>query len=872
MSKEDLKIAVKQIENEAKAEAEYPNVPISVTMITRDDPKGLKRCLESLHPILLCTGDEICVLDTGSDEYNQGENKRVVREIGGNYHYENLICNIDRHVKEWLPEFYDTYKDSYLANGCILSFADARQKCSELAKHPVQIWIDTDDTMVEKQPGQLRWTINRLFSEKGLNGRGADSLFLEYKYAFDKSDGSCITTLKRERIVDTSVYEWKGRCHETLIPKNNSWKDIRGAGFLQDLTTFIVHHKVEDDHRLTDIRNYIIMRNEIEECKAAGKCIDPRTIFYLGNACRGLGKDGDALEYYDELYQSSGSMDDRWLSKYYSGMIWINDKNRRPLDGLDCFLACLKLRPDDRRAYFAISRCYYALGRFELAIQFFQQGINMKPLPVNLHADDPQHSDLMPYQIAAMSARETGDHGFAKKCAELMHEKYPEHKLTQAVITTLQNDEAKSGLVDGVMRIVANEVGPDRQAGFKETRERVLKHFELLDGVPDELEDQGFSPLEPARDIDPDKEIIFLCGTSVEAFGPSSTGLGGSEKMICAMAPKLQALGYQVSVYCKCPRDDRGMDESTGVYWWHWGGIDTKKQRGTIIYWRSPELLELPIPAKKRIVWCHDVQDPSRWTDIRIALANQVWMLSEYHKTTLGDKVIEKLGDKVKITRNGIDVEVYAPDKDIVRKPKKILYASSPDRGVKSAIQVFQRAKEVNPTAMEGAELHIFYGFNKLFLKHVADSEYRHIPDIGRDASGWEYMQSVHHLVDSDPDIHWRGRVSWGEMAREQLEAGVWLYPTRFPEISCMAAMEAQAAGCKVVASDYAALAETVEWGMPIMAYKVDPDDIDDAARQLARACAEPASGEDRRLMAHVARNSFSFESLAEEWETLIKQ
>jgi glycosyltransferase involved in cell wall biosynthesis/tetratricopeptide (TPR) repeat protein len=873
MSKADLKEAIETIEAEAEV-----NIPISVTMITRNDPEGLKKCLLSVKQVLLTNGDEICVLDTGSDPENLEKGRQVVESLGGNFHHRDLMHDFSSEVKEWIPEWEETFKESSLSKGCLLSFANARQVCSDLAEHPIQFWIDTDDVLVEEMPGQLRWLINQLFGP-GLNGKKGDSLFMEYKYAFDESDGSCITTLKRERVVDTRKYKWVGRCHETLIPKGEAWEAIEGAAFFKDLKTYIVHQKNLKENRATDVRNYLILRKEIEDCKAGGLPTDPRTTFYLGNACRGLSRDVEAIEFYEQLYSVSGSLDDRYLAIYYCGMIWLNDRNRRPLDALDCFHKCMRLRPTDPRSYFGISRCYYALGRFREALQYFRQGINMPPLEVNLHADDPQHSELLPYQIAAMSARELGQRDMAAQCAEKMAQKYPNHKLTKQVIGCIQNDEAKSRLIDGVMRIVANEVGPDRQASAEEVKERIRYHFDKLEGIPDDLEKQGMAPLEPDRDIDPEKEVIFYCGGSVEEFGPKSTGLGGSEKMVVKMASALQEKGFQVSVYCACPRAQRGVDKETGVFWWHWGGLNTKKLRGTVIYWRSPELLKLPIAASKRILWCHDVQEPRRWSDTHVALVDQVWVLSEFHATTLGP-YREKLGKKVRITRNGLDLNLYAKLRDRERDPNKIVFASSPDRGVLTAIRTFQYAKR-NPQlpqyrGMEDAKLHIYYGFNKLFLDHNARAEYRHLPDVGRDVNGWEYMQDVLKAVDEDDDIIWHGRVDWETMAEAQATAGVWLYPTRFPEISCMAAMEAQAAGCNIVATDYAALAETIAWDSPCTFKLKEPGDIVKNARILAAAVRagkdDPMQQSASKLLAEAALVRFGFGGLADDWAKMINE
>jgi glycosyltransferase involved in cell wall biosynthesis len=57
--------------------------------------------------------------------------------------------------------------------------------------------------------------------------------------------------------------------------------------------------------------------------------------------------------------------------------------------------------------------------------------------------------------------------------------------------------------------------------------------------------------------------------------------------------------------------------------------------------------------------------------------------------------------------------------------------------------------------------------------------------------------------------VYNRGRVSQEKLAEEMLSAGVWLYPTWFHETSCITAMEAQAAGLRIVTSPIGALPET---------------------------------------------------------------
>lgn len=95
-------------------------------------------------------------------------------------------------------------------------------------------------------------------------------------------------------------------------------------------------------------------------------------------------------------------------------------------------------------------------------------------------------------------------------------------------------------------------------------------------------------------------------------------------------------------------------------------------------------------------------------------------------------------------------------------------------------------------------------------------------------------------------------------MAREMKEAEIWLYPTNFDEISCVAAMEAMAAGCKVVSTRHAALKETLE-GYPGLV------DIGEREAPNALVCAVAKDDHDPATCAEFARK-FDLDKLADKW------
>lgn len=818
-------------------------VPVSVVMIVKDCAASLQKTLESLRSNFLRPTDELLLVDTGSVE----RDTLAVASLFGARVIErpDLAVDFRPYVEKWLPDFLEAFDKSSLADGCIIDFAAARQVAADAAKNDVQFWIDSDDILQEKNPGQVRAMIDQIFTSDK-----ADAMFMEYVYSTDERDGLTTTTLKRERAYDRRAYRWVGRCHETAIPPDGV--PVRGAAFFQDLPSAIVHIKERTPFpNSSDIRNYIILRKEIEDCKAAGKGLDPRTLFYLGNAARGLKLHGEAVQIYRDFIPVSGSRDDRYAAEYYIGVMFLHESVKRPVDAIDSFLRCLKLKPEDPRTPFGLARAYFLLGKYAEARHWFKVGRMLPEPKESLHSYDPTHISALPLQIEALSCEKQGDEEGAAQAVDALIQARPNHPETETLKKYIGNWIAGRRLVDSVRRVVANSKTDNPHARV-EIGQQVIAN---MAAVPPELEDLGLAKLACPDPRTEGRPLTIFCGKAIEAWGPQSgaAGIGGSEKAVIQMAPRLQKRGFRVTVYANVPAGQRGVDPATGVRWEHFGAMHRNNPVGILIGWRSPAMLEMAVPAEKRILWCHDVQRPEEWTAPRVALANEVWVLSEFHATTLGP-ARARLGDKVVITRNGIDAALYRKHFGCTRNEKKVVFASSPDRGVKSAIDLFQAAD------VAGSELHVFYGFNKMYLDSAAACEYRHIPDIQRDGSLYDYMQTVLTMADKDDRIHWRGRVGWEELAQEMCSAGAWLYPCKFPEISCMAAMEAQAAGLIPVCNDFAALAETVPLGVR---QQPNPETL--------RMVLQGWDPQYRLDLHNNACDRFDYEALADEWAQRLK-
>lgn len=185
-----------------------------------------------------------------------------------------------------------------------------------------------------------------------------------------------------------------------------------------------------------------------------------------------------------------------------------------------------------------------------------------------------------------------------------------------------------------------------------------------------------------------------------------------------------------------------------------------------------------------------------------------------------------------------------------MRNPKLVIYGSSYDRGLQHLLDIWPDVKKEVPDA----ELRIFYGwilFDRVF---------------GNNPERQAWKEKINKLMEQTGITH-LGRISHEACIEEHKNAGIWAYPTHFGEISCITAMRAQAYGSIPVVIDYAALKETVQYGV-----KVDGDIYEEETKEkykkelIALLKDEKRQDEIRGPMMKWARNKFTWENVAKQW------
>lgn len=213
----------------------------------------------------------------------------------------------------------------------------------------------------------------------------------------------------------------------------------------------------------------------------------------------------------------------------------------------------------------------------------------------------------------------------------------------------------------------------------------------------------------------------------------------------------------------------------------------------------------------------------------------------EPYFTKRGYKAIQVIGPNM----------IFELIEPIVKDPHLIVYGSSYDRGLDILLAMWPEIRKAVPDA----RLRVFYGWN------LFDVGYRDNPE----RMAWK--EKINKLMEQDGIQH-LGRISHEAVNKEFEMAGVWAYPTYFGEISCITAMKAQAYGAVPCVIDYAALKETVQFGVKVKGDIYDKETKDLYLSSLIALLNDSKYQEEvRKEMMPWAREHFAWSKVAKQWD-----
>ena len=338
------------------------------------------------------------------------------------------------------------------------------------------------------------------------------------------------------------------------------------------------------------------------------------------------------------------------------------------------------------------------------------------------------------------------------------------------------------------------------------------------------------------------KAIAIFTGPAWQRWSPldiETKGLGGSETAAVRLAGELAELGYGVTVYGDVePCADRG------VAYRHHSTFDPVETRDVLISSRLAKVFDRPVGARRTILWVHDVDVADGLSEGRSRRIHTILCLSRWHEQRLAGAHPDQAHKLVRI-RNGVHHAYFAPQ-PWAERAQRVLYTSSPDRGLDVLLELWPRVRE-----------------------QVPDAELAHAcVDIYDGVAGH----------DEQPGVVGLGSLSQPELAALMCSSRVWAHPSwmgpheaPFHETSCLGAMEAQAAGCHVVASGWGALPETVRWGR-----LVEEEPLSDRWREafvahIVEGLTDPEAGEAAVTRGPAAVADLSWSGVAERVDAVLR-
>lgn len=865
-------------------------------MIVKNAASSIEKCLRSFAGHV----DRLAITDTGSTD----QTWQIIEKLGLPFlridflpgeHSDAFIWDSGYDWDRMLPGLGEgRTNEIFLAD-----FARARQTGWNQAQSDFIFWIDADDVVFAAD--KLRPLVEKMSTE------AFNACMLPYEYAYDGA-GNVRTLLWRERIVRRSAsrYSWKGKVHESLGPIS----DWTSSPF-----PLVKHQRQFLEPPRVRFRNLKILLLEEHRRALDGAKLEPRELFYLGielmlygerrpEACE------QAIARFDEYLRVSTWNVERALASLYLGQM--HARLGRKLEASRSFALAAEEDPDNPDALFALADLAYKDGQFDLCVKRGKQALRkskLRPSAPSLMHDPHGRATCALIGLAQSLVQLDRTKEAAQICDEALAKigssdepcrKSFEQIRTYALAAAEERSMDKPVSLKFDLNVPLDQPMPEVPLDvlawmslrlWKECLEaghlagavalldslpaRIAKHPRVADarsytqdrmaGRPSIEEAQpGSATLPPpkiAGGASGRLSIAVYTGPAWEPWGPESpqlTGIGGSETAAICMSRELARLGHQVTVVGDCEgKETRTAEGVSYIDWRPLHGGKTEIDCDVLVISRAPWAFELPMRARRKYLWVHDVNvgEGSPETTARLGQFDRILCLSKWHRQFFLDSYPGLDGSRVAITRNGIDVERFAAEP--LKRGNRLHWSSSPDRGLDRLIELFPKIRKEVPDA----EIHVYYGFDT--WEQIARR---------RDPSSVGYVQNYRKFVSSleSQGIFYHGRQSQQRIAESLLASKLWAYPTWFTETSCITAMEAQAAGCVPVTSRIAALGETVVHGVLFDAPSTTALYADTFTRRVITLLKD----EEARLRYAVPGRKYALESLswtkvAAEWHKM---
>jgi glycosyltransferase involved in cell wall biosynthesis len=670
----------------------------------------------------------------------------------------------------------------------INDFSAARNFSFDQVKTDYVLWADLDDAM--HNPEAFK-------SYRDHAMQFYDYVLAKYNYALDK-DGKPLVTFARERLLKMSWRpRWNYFVHEGVPPPPN-------ASVHYATTWAIDHLRTEEDLNKDRSRNLKIFEKHME---SGG--LDGRMTFYYGK----------------ELFENQQPEEaEKQITKSIGMDLQPHDRiNAIQYSALSCLSMIEKLKPEHHSPLVARIRDYSHRG-----LMLDPNRAEFWTFLGDSYLRTGQLNEAMPFYQAAISCPTTGNPGevyagpIHQTAAAYTH--YPRMQIAKIYANRGQIDQAES------MAKELHKGWPSKETDELLLEVQKIKPLISLDGPKTKVPDIIFTcPPQTAYEFD---EELY-----------KSKPMGGSETALIEMAKWLRKLtGRPVKVF---NMRAQALTSESGVEYISSGNVNAyfaSKEPALHIAWRH----NVKLTNAPTYLWCHDLTTP---TVESVHNFDKVLCLTPFHRDYVNATQGVPL-DKIIVTRNGIDPTKFDLP-EVTKNPNKIVWMSSPDRGLDKAIAILDIVREKHPNI----EHHVYYGLENLFKYGMAD--------LGN---------KIKKMIEERPWIKYHGFTEQKKMAIDTKDAVLWLHPSTFIETFQITALEMLCSGIYPVIRRHGAIRDTLKQA-----------EIDGMATLLDIECVTPEEHQEyARAVCHaletkawqrvkVDSNQFAWSSVAQEWVNLFQ-
>jgi GR25 family glycosyltransferase involved in LPS biosynthesis/glycosyltransferase involved in cell wall biosynthesis len=478
-------------------------------------------------------------------------------------------------------------------------------------------------------------------------------------------------------------------------------------------------------------------------------------------------------------------------------------------------------------SYLRIYRCYCKLNRKKEGLSYLAEAYTADSERFECVAELITHYlHLEMYDLCFIYYSSISDHFENERYVPMVHEKLfleePIYSFVLPYLMIVVCDKLKKyHLAKKMFRIIFRQIfkAPVKDIncvlynlqtviGVSEGREKDIEFNKLAKSYIQFLQDSGYDVNQCGcmhmyekygivERTKTKKKILFYTGYTDKKWNLSqsiSGSLGGSERAVIYLARALRKINKEYQIYITGTVENEIWD---GI---HFVDLNNLPQLlkdnyfNTIIVSRYVSFFELyDFNSGRIIVWAHDTEFVNYGCNLSIREILKKWnhridgyvCLTEWQKK-LFEQMYPMIVGKIHLINNGIDLNLFTMNQTKTKIRNSFVFSSRSERGLARLLEIWPQIIELFPDARLNICSYVDFPNNQndILMKGIIDL----------------HSNSIKH----------HGKLNQIQLYELMEKSEYWLYPSFWPETSCITSMEMLASGVTCLYYPIAGLPETI--------------------------------------------------------------